>query len=130
MIVCALPSFLTAFLLAFLPESPKYHLYNGHQEKGQTTLKLIYSINNRGSSLQQLQKKQEVFDFINGLDLNDDQAVTNKQTTALNQGPSKLWEYLKRTSAEAVSHTIELFKPPLVVNTLLVLTIYFGLCFG
>lgn len=132
MIVCALPSIITAIMLAFLPESPKFYLYNGLQEKGQETLKAIYSSTRGGKSEHDFQKKQAAFDLINMLQLDDDQVVVDKPTTdsVQEKGFMKVWLYFKRTTLEAIGNTAELFKPRFTVNTLLVLTIYFGLCFG
>lgn len=80
MIACAQPSFLTAFFLIFLPESPKFCLHvrqpffmfrlferdkfyfnfkkNGQEMEAKKILRNIYTINNKSQSLDDLDRKK------------------------------------------------------------------------
>lgn len=140
MILCSMPSFLTAFLLLFLPESPKFHLYNGLQANAHRTLKAIYTINYKLNTEHQIEQKRKAFEEIDELKIKPDnvsvqevqERLRRSTDRARNQvkGLRRLFMFFKETSAEALQKTGEIFKTPYTFNTILVLFIYFGLCFG
>lgn len=136
MIVCSLPSLLTAILLLFLPESPKFHLYNGYSKKGKDTFKYIYKINNRERSEIGIEKLRKAFEIIDDLRVlpaqsDDEDEVSRRQQNVPNTRNFKyMLEFFKSTSSEAAKKTGELFKQPHTFKTLLVLFVFFCLCFG
>lgn len=67
MIFCSFPSLLTALLLLFLPESPKFHICNGMPEAGKNTLKSIYKINHRLKTELEIEAKRKAFEILDDL---------------------------------------------------------------
>ena len=145
MICCSMPSVLTAVLLLFLPESPKFHFYNGMADSGKRTLKNIYLFNNRTRNELDIEKKRKVFEIfdemkINGgkKNLSDDDtekgfevpAISPVSNTRKHTGLKYMVEFFKSSTQEAFKKTLELFKAPYTVNTSLVLFIFFCLCFA
>ena len=139
MILCSLPSFLTAFLLFFLPESPKYHIYNNQPNKGHKILKNIYKLNHKLNNEIQIEKKRLAYEIIDEIIVpkidQDEQDEENKYQTrsaiSRNEGSFRyMISFLKNTTHETTKKSIELFKPPHTSKTILVLFIFFCLCFG
>ncbi len=144
MICCSIPSLLTAFLLLFLPESPKFYFYNGMGSRGKQTLKNIYLFNNRTINELEIEKKRKVFEMFDEIKIyagknnqSDDEEglveasvqspVSNSQRYT---GLKYMVEFFKSSTSEAYKKTFELFKAPYTFNTCLILFIFFCLCFA
>lgn len=63
LLICALPSFIVAALLLFLPESPKFLLSRGRTEEAMEIFREIYSINT-GKSKEEYPVKNLILDDI------------------------------------------------------------------
>lgn len=143
MIACSIPSLITAFLIIFLPESPKFHLYNGQASVARKILKNIYSINHPIRTTLEIDQQSKIFEELNELrsmsikenasDEDDDESLNEPMVSNVSSqrtNMSYLWSFFKETTKGAIKKTCELFKAPYTKNTCLVLFIYFGLCFG
>lgn len=118
MIVCSIPSLITAFLLLFLPESPKFHLYNGQPSIARKILKSIYSTNNPVRTTAQIELQSKVFDELNELkamsikenlsdDDNDDESIFSGSVNrpivsnvSSQRNVTYLWTFFKETTQE------------------------------
>ncbi len=141
MICCSIPSVLTAVLLLLLPESPKFHLYNGMADSAKRTLKTIYLFNNRTKSEFEIEKKRKAFEIFDEMkitstkeNLSDDEkdrrAHSPLSNTRRHTGLKYMIEFFKSSTKEASTKTLELFQAPHTLNTFLILFIFFCLCFA
>lgn len=103
LLLCSLLSGVTAVLLCFLPESPKFLLA---QEKHDEALKILKEINRRN------RKPDSIYPVI-AISLNELLLEKSSQTLTFRQ--------------QVVKQTSPLFKPPLLVNTIRTSFIMFSL---
>lgn len=141
MIVCSFPSIVSAIAIFFLPESPKFCLYNCQDFKARKILRNIYVFNKRSKTAVDLENRKlafEYFDTIKGVQKRAvsqnssrlDAEETHRGLHTLKLKFNNFIEYFKKGSKEAAKTTFELFKPPLTVRIFLVSFIMFALCFG
>lgn len=140
MIVCSFPSIVTGFGLFFLPESPKFCLYNNQEFKARKILRNIYIFNKPSKNAGDLEKRKaafELFDDIKSAKSNniiraikDEESNVESDRTKNCSNMTYICFHFKKGSIEAVKTTIDLFKPPLTFRIFMVSFIMFALCFG
>ncbi|XP_036338890.1 synaptic vesicle glycoprotein 2B [Rhagoletis pomonella] len=115
LMVCALPSFVVAFLLFYLPESPKFLLTKGKQERAMAIFRGIFVTNTH--------KPAEQYPVIE-LDIDEKLLAEIKENQAGVKG-----KYSKMMSNMA-DHSKQLFTSPILKFTLISITINFTFHIG
>lgn len=108
LLICALPSFVVAALLFFLPESPKFLLSKGRNEEAMEIFRKIYHINT-GNDKDNYPVKHLILD----------EAIT-KEIEAMK--PSVL-DKCKNVVNDVMSNSKQLFVTPILRFTLISITI-------
>ncbi|KAF7267110.1 hypothetical protein GWI33_019607 [Rhynchophorus ferrugineus] len=116
LLVMALPSFVVAILLCFLPESPKYLLTRGKSEEAIAIFKHIYHVNT-GNDAEDYPVKHLILE-------EEYQRALDKE--ASEEKRSKL----SRTIASIVDNSKQLFISPILTFTLISITINFTFHIG
>jgi MFS transporter, VNT family, synaptic vesicle glycoprotein 2 len=115
LIVCALPSFLVAVLLLYLPESPKFLLSCGRFEEALAILRGIY-VTNTGKDPSTYPVKELLIDDSLRAELEDvKKPIKNKY---------------KRMIVDIIENSAQLFKNPILKFTLISITINFTFHIG
>ncbi|XP_039958679.1 synaptic vesicle glycoprotein 2B [Bactrocera neohumeralis] len=115
LMVCALPSFVVAFLLFYLPESPKFLLTKGKQEKAMAIFRGIFVTNTRRPAEQYP---------VAELDIDEKLLAEIKENQAGVKG-----KYSKMMSSMA-EHSKQLFTSPILKFTLVSIIINFTFHIG
>lgn len=115
LMTCSIPSFIVAFLLFYLPESPKYLLTKGKQEKALAIFRGIYVTNTK--------KPAELYP-VTELEIDEKLMAELKESRESIKG-----KYSKMLSG-MVNHSKELFSSPILKFTLVSVTINFTFHIG
>uniref|UniRef100_A0A336JYS3 CSON002395 protein n=1 Tax=Culicoides sonorensis TaxID=179676 RepID=A0A336JYS3_CULSO len=122
--ICSIPPpFIAGLLVSFLPESPKFLMSRGKNDKAMEIFKRIYAINTGNDP-----KLYPIKELVNELQQNNNQIETiskNVHDTEQNEScksPSKLMIGFKQFSL--------MFRKPHLYNSILVYVIQFGILFG
>ncbi|XP_067635960.1 synaptic vesicle glycoprotein 2B [Eurosta solidaginis] len=115
LVVCALPSFIVAFLLFYLPESPKFLLSRGKQERAMAIFRGIFVTNTH--------KPAEQYPVAE-LDIDEKLLAEIKENQAGVKG-----KYSKMLSRMA-EHSKQLFSSPILKFTIVSITINFTFHIG
>lgn len=117
LLVCALPSFIVAVLLVFLPESPKFLIMRGKKDKALNIFQRIYQINT-GKPADTYQIKELVVD----LPKYDPEKRKERKLLAC-------WK-VREMLSDIISNSKHLFMPPILKFTLISITINFTFHIG
>ncbi|KAF5303762.1 hypothetical protein FQA39_LY09835 [Lamprigera yunnana] len=115
LLICAIPSFIVAALLYFLPESPKFLLSRGRTEEALEIFKKIYSVNT-GKDKNEYPVKHLIMDY------------QLSKTLQLNEH-EKMNKYSKVVQ-EIYTNTKQLFFPPILRFTIISVVINFTFHIG
>lgn len=116
LLICALPSFIVAALLFFLPESPKFLLSRGRTEEAMEIFREIYAINT-GKSKNEYPVKNLILDDIVVNDFNNSLKPTTNSKC-------------KNMLADILDNSKQLFVSPILRFTLISITINFTFHIG
>lgn len=115
LMVCSIPSFIVAFLLFYLPESPKFLLTKGKQDKALAIFRGIFVTNTRKSPDQYPVKELFIDDRLR-------QEILEKSLSSKNK-------YSKMISG-MLDHSKQLFQAPILKFTMVSITINFTFHIG
>ncbi|KAK5639200.1 hypothetical protein RI129_011692 [Pyrocoelia pectoralis] len=116
LLICAVPSFVVAILLFFLPESPKFLLSHGRGDEALEIFKKIYKVNT-GNDISEYPVKHLVVD-----------QDINKSLNNPDKPPSK--NKCKNMISDILSNSKQLFLSPILKFTLISITINFTFHIG
>lgn len=107
LVIGGLPSFLSAFGMQFLPESPKFVLSQGNKTEAYRILQKVNRWNNGSGT------EFEEFEILDEEDPNENKELSSKTGLPLSQS---VW-----------NQTAPLFKPPYLRSTILLCAMQFGI---
>lgn len=114
LLICAIPSFIVAALLFFLPESPKFLLSRGRKEEAIEIFRHIYSTNT-GKSKNDYPVKQLIFDDL------PDKVIDTK---------APIRGKYKNMFIDIIENSKQLFVTPILKFTVISITINFTFHIG